>query len=114
MSDWSTQRIGRYGERVAARFLRRAGFRIVAKNRHYGKNELDLIAQSKKYILFVEVKTRTFSQKPDAEQARPVMAVDEAKESARLRLRWHIFKSIPTKGRLALTSLRSILTVVQA
>ena len=52
----STRDIGRIGERIAARYLRRHGFRILEKNRHQGRNELDIVAANKELILFVEVK----------------------------------------------------------
>ena len=49
---------GNRGERKAARFLRKQGFRIIARqyaNRH---GEIDLIARDGDSIVFVEVKTR--------------------------------------------------------
>lgn len=61
MKPFSNERIGRTGERVAARFLRRLGYRIVAKNRHCGRYELDLIAKNKECLVFVEVKASVFA-----------------------------------------------------
>lgn len=55
----STTDIGRYGEEVAARHMKKLGYRIVARNLHEGRNELDLIAENGEYIVFVEVKTRS-------------------------------------------------------
>lgn len=72
------QKIGRKGERAAARLLRRNGYRILAKNRHFGKNELDIIARDKQYIIFVEVKART-AETLDDFTARPSEAVDREK-----------------------------------
>ncbi|WP_018350924.1 YraN family protein [Longispora albida] len=50
--------VGRYGERVAARYLAEAGMRIVARNwrRRYG--ELDIIAADGDVLVICEVKTR--------------------------------------------------------
>lgn len=58
MRRWLKKLLGNRGERVAARFLRQAGFRIVA--RQYGNRwgEIDLIALDGETIVFVEVKTR--------------------------------------------------------
>ena len=54
----TNQEIGRLGEKLAAKHLRRHGYRILKKNLHCGKNELDLIAKNKQFLVFVEVKLR--------------------------------------------------------
>lgn len=90
MKEYSKAAIGKKGERVAARFLRRKGYHIVARNKHYGKHELDLIVKDKQHLVFVEVKTRSLADgSPDV---RPADAVDLAKrrytaEAARAHLR---------------------------
>ena len=71
-------KVGKKGERAAARYLRRHGCRILSRNSHQGKNELDLVVKDGNYIAFVEVKTRAFDS-PDAETVRPSQAVDLAK-----------------------------------
>ena len=38
-------KIGRRGEKIAARFLRRNGLRVLGRNLHFGKNELDIVAK---------------------------------------------------------------------
>ncbi len=78
MRQYTKQEIGRKGERIAARFLRRAGYRLVARNKHFGKNELDLVVKNKRHIVFVEVKTRSFSG-GDLPITRPADAVDREK-----------------------------------
>ena len=88
--------IGNIGERAAARYLRRNGYRILARNHYCGKNELDIVARDGVYIAFVEVKTLTFKSPEDADR-RPSLAVDMAKrrrtvEAAKAYLREH-----PTK-----------------
>jgi putative endonuclease len=49
---------GELGEREAARFLRRKGYRILARQVRNRFGELDLIALDGETIVFVEVKTR--------------------------------------------------------
>ena len=71
-------KIGKKGERAAARYLRRHGCRILARNCHQGKNELDLVVKDGAYIAFVEVKTRTFDS-PEDITVRPSQAVNYAK-----------------------------------
>ena len=78
MKDYSKKRVGRRGERVAARYLRRRGYRIVAKNERHGKNELDLVVKDGQYIVFVEVKARSFLGEMPSD-SRPAEAVDRDK-----------------------------------
>ena len=84
MREKTTKEIGQKGERIAARFLRRKGYRIIAKNRHFGKNELDLIVKNKQYIVFVEVKTRTANSLEEF-SSRPSDAVDYEKRRRTVR-----------------------------
>ena len=55
----NTKAIGDIGENKAVRFLKKKGFRIVDRNKHESRNEIDIVAVNKQYVLFVEVKTRT-------------------------------------------------------
>ncbi len=49
---------GKYGESIAASFLQKQGYRILAKNRRYGHKEIDIIAKDNETIVIVEVKLR--------------------------------------------------------
>ena len=55
----AARRLGRCGERVAARHLRRRGLRIVGRNVQVGRSEVDLVALDGETIVLVEVKSRT-------------------------------------------------------
>jgi len=50
--------LGARGERLAARFLRKRGYRILLCNYRIGADEIDLIALDGDTLVFVEVKTR--------------------------------------------------------
>ena len=57
-AEWSTAELGWRGEKVAARYLRRRGYRIVARRYRCRRGELDLVAVSPEgTIVFVEVKS---------------------------------------------------------
>ncbi|MCX7047067.1 MAG: YraN family protein [Candidatus Sumerlaeota bacterium] len=61
MADWQTNDhllLGRQGEALAARYLRRQGMRILRRNYSDGSWEIDLIASEGETVVFVEVKTR--------------------------------------------------------
>ena len=49
---------GRWGEETAAAYLRRRHYTIVAANYRCRLGEIDLIAENRDYLVFVEVKLR--------------------------------------------------------
>jgi putative endonuclease len=51
--------LGVQGEEIASTYLTRLGYKILKKNYRCPVGEIDVIAQDKKTIVFVEVKTRT-------------------------------------------------------
>jgi len=53
------QRVGRWGEQVAAQYLQQKGFTILERNHRTAYGELDLIVEKQSVICFVEVKART-------------------------------------------------------
>lgn len=53
------RKLGFWGERKAARFLKRNGYKILQRNFKCKLGEIDVIAQKGDVIAFVEVKTRT-------------------------------------------------------
>ncbi len=50
--------LGQEGESAAEQYLRRKGYRIVARNLRSPVGELDLVAEDGQVLVFVEVKTR--------------------------------------------------------
>ncbi len=54
----SQKQLGRLGEKLGARFLRRRGYRIIARNYTCLAGEVDLVALDEDSVVFVEVKTR--------------------------------------------------------
>ena len=56
------KKVGNAGEDLACRYLEKNGYKILERNKHYSRFcEIDIIAQYKKTIVFVEVKTRKTS-----------------------------------------------------
>jgi putative endonuclease len=69
-------RRGTRGEKVAARFLRRNGYKILYRNfKDRRGGEIDLVCRNGDTLVFVEVKTRRGD-----EFGRPIEAVDRQKQ----------------------------------
>lgn len=49
---------GAWGEQLAAQYLRKKGYRLVACNYRCRFGEIDLIVENRKFLVFVEVKLR--------------------------------------------------------
>lgn len=78
---WLAGWLGDEGERLAARYLRRQGYKILARRYRTAMGEIDLIARDGACIVFVEVKTR----RSDA-AGQPHEAVDAYKQAQLTRL----------------------------
>ncbi len=81
MRGWLQKWLGDRGERAAARHLRAAGYRILARQHLSSLGEIDLIALDGDCIVFVEVKTRS-----TLVAGHPVEAVTPAKQKQLTRL----------------------------
>lgn len=57
MSD-QRQRLGRWGEQLAAQRLEESGYVLLERNWRCARGEIDLVAKDRDVIVFVEVKTR--------------------------------------------------------
>jgi putative endonuclease len=53
------QKIGRWGEEIAAEYLQEKGYQLVDRNFRTPYGEIDLIVRRDEITIFVEVKTRT-------------------------------------------------------
>jgi len=55
------QKIGTWGESVAAEYLEKHGCAVIARNVRTPYGEIDIVAEKDGFTIFVEVKTRTSS-----------------------------------------------------
>jgi putative endonuclease len=81
MGGLTRKQLGGRGEELAARYLQRLGYRLLARNYRTVLGELDLIAQDGPEVVFVEVKTRM-----GADQSHPEESVNPAKVERLARL----------------------------
>jgi putative endonuclease len=67
--------LGRRGEDLAVAFLKKKGYRILSRNFKTPVGEIDIIAEDRNTLVFIEVKTRT-----DGSFGRPFEAVGYRKQ----------------------------------
>lgn len=83
---------GVLGEEFTAQRLQQRGYRILARNYHTPYGELDIIAATQKYIVFVEVKTRR-----DVSMAQPEENVTPSKQKKLMRAALLYLQRYPTE-----------------
>lgn len=74
MGSGSKIELGKAGEEMAVQFLVEKGYKIIEQNYRFGHGEIDIIAEDKGILVFVEVKTRN-----TLEFGRPEEAVSRSK-----------------------------------
>ncbi|MBX9927877.1 MAG: YraN family protein [Gemmatimonadaceae bacterium] len=74
------QRLGRWGERIAAKWLERDGWVVRERRWRDGRRDIDLIAEREGVVAFIEVKARSGEQFGD-----PVEAVHLRKQRELIR-----------------------------
>jgi putative endonuclease len=84
---WWRRWFGNRSERAAARFLKRLGYRIVARNYSCPLGELDLIAVDNGCIVFVEVRSTG-----DEDPLRAAESVDYNKQKQLTKLAVHFLQ----------------------
>ena len=74
------QIVGNIGEDAAVKFLQENGYVIKDRNIHLSHNELDIVAEDDNFIVFVEVKTRSYkNDECVSDYGTPGTAVDKKK-----------------------------------
>ncbi len=90
------RRTGAAGEALARRALERAGYRILSRNYRCRHGEVDLVAEERGVIAFVEVKTRR-----SGSYGIPALAVTRAKRGRITRAALHYLAANRLHDRVA-------------
>ena len=93
----TTTEVGRFGESVAAEHLKANKYKILQHNYFSSHNEIDIIAENKKYIVFVEVKTRTIPTNSSFQYETPASAVTYSKQKRILSAAQAYLNEYPTR-----------------
>ena len=76
----TTRDIGMRGEKIAAQYLKKNGYKIRAKNFLSAHGEIDIVAENKDFLVIVEVKARKDSLKNFDAYGLPSEAVTKKKQ----------------------------------
>lgn len=112
--------LGLKGEIVAAKYLRKKGYKILEKNFQCRFGELDLIARDKDCLVFCEVKTRS-----EGMIALPQESVTYAKQQKMIKtalfwvqskeldlpMRFDVIAVTAEQGKMTVTHLENVLTL---
>lgn len=79
--------LGRSGEKIAAKFLKRNSYVILERNFSSPFGEIDIIAKDKDAIVFIEVRTKRTD-----EYGLPVESIRRAKIKRLVRIAWFYIK----------------------
>ncbi len=85
----ATSERGRWGEELAAKFLRKKRYRLVEMNYRCRMGEIDLIVENRKYLVFVEVKLRKNANFAEALEFVDARKQERLKTTAMLYLAQH-------------------------
>ena len=91
------KQLGARGEDAAARYLERRGYDIVDRNWTCPAGEADIVARDEKYLVFVEVKTRTSVETGFPEEAVDGKRRDRYERIAAFYLQDHDFVDMPVR-----------------
>jgi len=77
VKDWvmNRQEVGKLGEKAARKFLKKRGYRIREKGFRCHHGEIDIVAQKKDWLVFVEVRTKS-----NLEFGTPEESITQAKK----------------------------------
>ena len=93
----TTKEIGDYGEAKAVTYLRLHGYTIKKRNWRTGKCEIDIIAETLRDLVFVEVKTRTYAPEMIEYGVPPKRAVSAEKQRFTRQAAQRFLRQYPTR-----------------
>ncbi len=76
------QETGNLGEKLAAEFLQKRGYRIVQSNYRCPEGEVDIVARQKNCLVFVEVRTKRSQEFGSPEESITLAKMDKLRRVA--------------------------------
>lgn len=91
------EELGAGGELIAANYLKRLGYRILARQYRQRLGEIDIIAVDRQVVVFVEVKTWRSDQEADPSAAVTLEKQDKITRTALTYLKRHRLLNQPAR-----------------
>ena len=85
VNDPLRKEVGRLGEEIAAKFLQGKGFKIIERNYRKPWGEIDIIAEKRGTVRFVEVKSVSRENLPDVSREMSNYRPEEQVHPAKLK-----------------------------
>ena len=86
--------LGRRGETLAVRALRRHGFAVISRNWYCPHGEVDLVARRNRELYFIEVRTRRTTMGPTPEESLTARKLRRMETVARTWLGTHAHENV--------------------
>ena len=107
------RRRGDIGETIAARYLRRRFYRILARNWFFHRKEIDIVAKRGRTLVICEVKARTQAPGASLTYGSPSAAVDAEKQANLLTAAEAFARSIGWQGNIRMDVIEVYLPTVR-
>lgn len=75
------QKVGKFGEQLARDYLKRHGYEIIKTNLKISYKEIDIVARRDRFVVFIEVKTRTGLAYGSADENLDSKKIDNLKKA---------------------------------
>ena len=95
------RKTGNTGEDLAARYLKKHKYKILCRNYVGAATEIDIIAENKTTVAFIEVKTRTVGHE-NSRESRPAAAVTPEKQRRIISAAKYYIGGHPSTKRISL------------
>lgn len=96
MAD-NRKNIGQLGEDAAAVYLQKNGYKIIERNYMISHSEIDIIAKTDKYLVFVEVRSKTGTEFGSPEDSMSAAKRRQVRKTAELYLLTNKFNELQVR-----------------
>ncbi len=106
--------LGDRGEDLAAEFMTRNGYEIIARNFRFSRAEIDIVARKEKLVVFCEVKTRKSNTFGTGEEAVDSRKQDQIRKAAEGFVTQRALEDCEFRFDIVVVDVREKTTVIRA
>ncbi len=86
--------LGKKGEELAALYLKEKGYQILKQNYMIGHSDIDILARNKKFLVFVEVRTKSKNDRGMPEDTLTKKKLRRMKNTAELYIAFNHYEGL--------------------